>query len=487
MKFQTKYFLSGATWAALAALAAVSPSGADVVRNPVHAGVALEEFQLYKPTNTLNQDAAYSLPLVMVRPTGWLFGSATIDERLDLVFGLGATLFSIPADSGQHPAGYQNEVYPAVAMVQASGSYAWGDLSNPVLKASFGAMPYKYSPDAREFGEYLLRSTPYPGSVLNSPFDVVNGAQANVLGGSLTARLLEGKWKHDLLLTSVNNTFPLGDLNLSYITGFRFNPVFEIGAGVNLYRLIPFQSDLTRFQAGENAYFTYGGKKYSANSNAYKSATMTAGDSSIVAKGDSVSASIKDGTGATPMPDGVSGVGYYRMDGQMLMARFSLDLRPLLGEAVDLKLYGEWAMLGVQDRPVFYEKPMERMPIMLGLGVPTFGLLDFLNVEAEYWKNPYLNSNYAAAYHGSATPNLFLNAYTNAGLRSTTEKVDADDLSWSVSASKSFGGSFTVMAKAARDHMQVMQFHSNSFDKSYGDVMSGAGSWYYVLRMQVSI
>jgi hypothetical protein len=214
---------------------------------------------------------------------------------------------------------------------------------------------------------------------------------------------------------------------------------------------------------------------------------MTAQDSLVMAIADSVSFSLGDNTGASPMPAGVSGVKYYGMDGQMLMARFSLDFRPLLGEAVDLKLYGEWAMLGVQNRPVFYEKPAERMPMMLGVGIPTFGWLDFLNVEAEYWKNPYLNSNYPAAYFGSATPNLFLNANTNVGLKSTTDKVAADDLSWSVSARKSFGGSFSLMAKAARDHMQVMQFHSNSFDKSYGDVMSGAGSWYYVLRMQVSI
>lgn len=468
------------------AMIAATGAFADVVRNPLHAGAALEEFQLFKSANTLDQDPAFSPPVLMVRPTGWVFGSATVDERLDIVFGLGATLFSIPADSGQHPSGYQNEVYPAVAMVQASGSYTWGDLARPSLKVAFGEMPYKYSPDAREFGEYLFRSTPYPGSVLNSPFDVVNGAQTNLLGGILSKDFLDGKWKNDILLTSVNNFFPLGDLNLTYVTRFRPNPVFEIGGGISFYRLIPLQPEISTYKTGKNAYYTFGGKKYSANSEAYAVDSLNPQDTAIVNRSKEVVDSLDDGTSGT-LPAGVSDVHYFSLKGQMLMARFSLDLKPLLGDAVDLKLYGEWSMLGVQNRPIFYEKPIERMPMTLGVDLPTWGVLDLLNAEAEYWKNPYINSDYPAAYYGYGTPNLIQNAYNNVGLKSTKEKLSADDLRWSLSAKKTFGGAFSILAKASSDHMQVMQFHTSSFDKSYGDVMSRDGSWYYALRFQVAI
>ena len=472
------------------ALFTFSVAAADVVRNPVNVGISLEEFQLFEPTNTLNQDAEYSLPLLMVRPTGWIFGSAAVNDRVDLVFGLGATLFSIPADSGQHATGYQNEVYPAVAMVQASGSYTWGNLKNPALKLAFGQMPYKYNPDSREFGEYLLRSTPYPNSVLNSPFDLVNASQANILGMVLSKNFMEGKWKNDIMFTSTNNFFPLGDISLAYMTRYRINPVFELSAGVNFYRMIPIQPKLSTYKTGMNAYFTYDvdGNKYSTNSSVYKKdSLMTALDSLIVIKADSVAAFIDNGSAASALPTGVSDVKYYSMKGQMLMARFSVDLKPVLGENVDLKFYGEWAMLGVQNQPVFYEKPADRMPVMLGLNIPTGGFLDFLNVEAEYWKNPYLNSNYMAAYNGLATPNLLTTAYGNVGLKSINEDVKVDDIKWSISATKSFRKSFSITTKFARDHMQVMQFHSNSFDKSYGDVMSGKKSWYYVLRAQVAI
>jgi hypothetical protein len=109
---------------ALCALGLPSKLPADVVRHPVNVGVSLEQFQLYNTTS--NTTSGFPSPLLMVRPTGWIFGSATVDERLDLVFGLGATIFSIPATEGTYPAGYQNELYPAVALVQASGTYTWG-------------------------------------------------------------------------------------------------------------------------------------------------------------------------------------------------------------------------------------------------------------------------------------------------------------------------------------------------------------------------
>jgi hypothetical protein len=374
-------------------------------------------------------------------------------------------------------------------MVQASGSYTWGDLKDPSLTVKFGQMPYKYNPDSKELGEYLLRSTPYPNSVLNSPFDLVNAAQANVLGGMLSCNGLGGNWKNDFLVTSVNATFPLYDLSLAYVTGYKINSVFTVGAGINLFRLIPVQPELSTYKSGKNAYFTYNanGKIYSANSSVYMGKNPTALDSAIIQKGDSIVSAVNNGVALSPMPTGVSDVSYYSLKGQMLMARFSLDFKPILGDQIDLKLYGEWAMLGVQNFPVFYEKPMDRMPIMMGLNIPTWGILDLLNIEAEYWKNPYLNSTYMVAYKGLATPNLADNAYSNIGLLTSADLVNDDNLKWSISGKKSFGKAFSITAKASKDHLQVMQFHSNSFDKSYGDVMSGVNSWYYVLRAQVAI
>jgi len=131
---------------------------------------------------------------------------------------------------------------------------------------------------------------------------------------------------------------------------------------------------------------------------------------------------------------------------------------------------------------------MERLPIMVGLNIPTMGWLDMLNVEVEYWKNPYLNSTYNLAYTGVSSPYLNIDSYHQVGLMSTTDAVDDDDFKWSVSATKSVSKAFSITAKAAKDHMQMMQYMLAGFPgKSYGDVMSGKNSWYYVIRLQVAI
>ena len=468
-------------------------SFSEVVRNPVNFGMALEQFQLFKMNQY--QGTNFDLPVTMWRPTGWVFESATIEDRITLVFGLGATTFSLPRDSGTFPgsSSYKHELFPAVALVQASGAYAWGDVKNPAAKVTFGQMPYKYNPAAKDFGEYLFRSTPYPNTVLNSPFDLVNAAQASILGSTLSLNFAGGNWKNDILITSATSTFPLYDFSLAYVTSYKIGPMFELGAGVNLFRLLPVQPEVTTYEGDAlNAYFTDGnGKKYSTNSDYYAGSPIDSAISKAVY--DSIALNLSNHLSNplainVAMPAGVTDVNYYTLKGQMLMARFSFDFMPILGNKMDLKLYGEWAMLGVKNYPVFYDKPADRMPVMVGLNIPTFGLLDGLNVEAEYWKNPYLNSTFKTSYGGLATPNFVPTSYGDLGLTSINTVVKDDDFKWSVSASKSFGGSFSITAKAAKDHLQVMQEMQAGFPgKSYGDVMSGKSSWYYVLRMQVAI
>ena len=124
---------------------------------------------------------------------------------------------------------------------------------------------------------------------------------------------------------------------------------------------------------------------------------------------------------------------------------------------------------------------------MLGLNIPTWGVLDLLSVEGEYWKNPYLNSDFKVANSTTgpvAAP--YLDGNTNLGL-SARDAVDGDDFRWSVTATKSLWKSLSVTAKASSDHMQIMQLFTNRFDRSYGDVMLQKDSWYYVLRVQVAI
>src|SRR5690606_35616763 len=78
-------------------------------------------------------------------------------------------------------------------------------------------------------------------------------------------------------------------------------------------------------------------------------------------------------------------VGYYTFRGFKTMARVSLDIGALAGLDMvrpgEFKLYSEVALLGVEDQPFYYEDKLERLPVMAGIRLPTFGLLDRLSVE----------------------------------------------------------------------------------------------------------
>jgi len=79
------------------------------------------------------------------------------------------------------------------------------------------------------------------------------------------------------------------------------------------------------------------------------------------------------------------------------MGRAALDLGFLLPEGSrspeDLRLYAEASVLGWGNQIYFFEKRSQRMPIMFGVNVPTFRLLDVLSVQAEYYDAPF-NDNY---------------------------------------------------------------------------------------------
>ena len=50
-------------------------------------------------------------------------------------------------------------------LTRAEGQYSLGDTSKPWLQFGLGYFPFKYSPDARNLGEYLLRSAVYPNCI----------------------------------------------------------------------------------------------------------------------------------------------------------------------------------------------------------------------------------------------------------------------------------------------------------------------------------
>lgn len=506
--------------ATLLASALAATVSAEVVRHPLGTGMAIEYGQIYNSGNLVS--GQYPIDKTTAKRTiGWMIQGATIDERMDVVAGIGGMFLYLYPDEGY---AYQHSPISAVALAMAFGKYTWGDLESPSAVLSLGFLPYQYNPDSKNIGSYLFRSTPYPSTISNSSWDLTHSAgsgssKSKLWGSVLSFHFLDGKWKNDLIL-SVSDVYPLYDFSPALVSTLQLGSMLQVGAGVNFYHLIQDDPRINTRKSITNAYFKHQDQDYYAFSDYYKSAAQLyeqrAADDSALAVTDAANrdrhlasaaantalaaphnataqrvdslVGRKDADG-NPLPDLVP-LEYYTVNGTLLAARFSLDLKPLLGDNVDFKLYGEAAMLGIRNYPVFYTDPMERMPLMLGVNLPTFGLLDLFSVEAEYWKNRYINSyfNVISQTALGAIPDYAHMAGAKQGLGvDPTLDYTEDDLAWAITARKSIGSSLTLVGKAARDHLTLLNAGQGFGTDLQHDILPDSKGWYWVLRFQVAI
>ena len=179
-----------------------------------------------------------------------------------------------------------------------------------------------------------------------------------------------------------------------------------------------------------------------------------------------------------------------------VMAHVTFDFTQMFGWGKRYRscaLYGEWAVLGTQNQPVYYQNILQRMPVLVGLHVPTFGLLDLLALETEYLDNPYPDSYQQLADQphkvllGSdqAIPDM---DYT---LRKfTLPSVHGDDWKWCVFAVRTLLPGLKLKVKAANDHVRMQYF---DVDATAGAVFgaispkpqtTSMSQWYYVAHLE---
>lgn len=363
----------------------------------------------------------------------------------------------------------------------------------------FGMFDYKYNRDASNLGEYLFRSGAYPGYVtsgglwfVNHPWVGLEAVRAAYGSGNLSA---------DFFLITETSMPSLYDLSAAAVAKYRTaGGLLEIGAGLNYKHLIPVKPSLTTRHHPTNAYFEKDGKTYSANdalylesSNFYRRRALEdpahAADYIARADADKNTADSVRSWVDNAAADNIH-LNYFTQSGLIAMVRASLDLKKLfpsgsLGER-DLRLYFEAAILGVKDYPVFYTDITERIPVMAGLNLPTFGLLDLLSVEMEYYKSPYLNSYGALVAYNSAVPELVLGSDKVRSRSSYADITKKDDFSWSILAKKNIVGSAYVAAQAARDHIRTVSIETWTAPEPT-QVLGRAGDWYWMLQFGFGI
>jgi len=164
-----------------------------------------------------------------------------------------------------------------------------------------------------------------------------------------------------------------------------------------------------------------------------------------------------------------------------LMGRASLDFGALLDLPSawgPFRLFGEVALLGVENQPVYYQDRLDRVPMLAGLHLPTFGLLDLLSLEVEYCRNPYANSNENAAKDYLLFPD---------GLDETAKRFEKpsqheDDWNWSVQATRTIVQGLLLRVQVANDHMRMLNWEGEY--ASYDALLNQMDHWYYVAHLQ---
>ena len=157
------------------------------------------------------------------------------------------------------------------------------------------------------------------------------------------------------------------------------------------------------------------------------------------------------------------------------------------------ELYGEWAVLGMQNQPVYYQNILQRMPVMVGVRIPTFGLLDLLDLETEYLDNPYPDSyqQLAGQQYEQLTgvdepiPDM---DYTLRKFR--LPSVHGDDWKWCVYGVKTILPGVKLKLQVANDHARMQYFDVDALaGAAFGAISSkpqttNMRQWYYVAHLQ---
>ena len=377
--------------------------------------------------------------------------------------GLGAVQVSNSRGSlaGAHT--WSNGWNPFVTEARMTYSQPLGDKDK--FQLTLGSFPYTYNPDTKNLGLYLTRGQVYPGTLI-SGFETkhIQPTAASQVGA--LARMQMGGLQNDLLLNSETETKPYFDFSLADIAGYQVTPWLQIGVGVNFYRLIPQNSRVTS-------------PDVSCALDAEWSASNLADESDRCYIPDTVKADtgiVRDSLG-NPQINAITG----SMSGTKLMARFHFDPKLLFGWSGigtrafgknDWVLYGEAALLGIKNYPKYYSDRWRRVPVMLGVNLPAFGLLDKFSIEVEY----YGSLNYPD-YEKAETNASWIPRAPGTGLDNSR-----NDWKWSLYASRALLGHLRIAGQVANDHL-VIPGPPAASDPDWSEALTTPRDWYWMLKL----
>ena len=359
---------------------------------------------------------------------------------------------------------------------EADFAYAKGPLALKV-----GKFHYSYSDYNSNMGLYLLRGPVYPGFIY-SGFDEIGGlTKVGALGSWSPSPSL--RW--DVLANFETEFKPYMDLNLSGFLTYKLG-MLELGAGVESQRLVEFNSCVTSPEDGADLDECLGGDPGSSyvgpGADLYKGAFFV------------IDTTNKASTGKADTTT-------FSLAGTKMMVRGAIDFKPILpgyqGSPKDFVFYFELALLGVKDYPHIYEKKSERMPLLAGFNLPTFGWLNLLSVEIEYYDSPYQNDPYklngaydvfsfsdgnSINYAMSPIPPSNKAGEGHLSKASVDFDPSKDNWKWSVYLARKLQDRITLKAQLASDHWRVP---NNNFVQY--EVLSKPGQVYGSIKVDYAL
>lgn len=412
---------AGVRGACLALIVVIS-SGLPSRAQDVPGGLTVDDLQVggYTDMGRFQLGGAGDGEIVSRLGARWSFDK-TINDNFSAMAKLNWMFWRNQATDVQlfHIAGLKFDSDLQAALAWKSGPDAPG-----AQTARVGLYDFKYNPDSRNLGEYLLRSEAYP-TVLESSQgkDLLADSHNRILGVEY-GRSEAAVFRHKALLYAEMYSQPVYDLNLAYIATFGTEKA-HVGFGAAWARFVKLSEEDSntvmppdRYEYIESSGLTTEALKFS------------------------------------------------------LRGRAELISLPRHGES--LVLYGEVALLGIKSDTLYYEDITERMPVMVGMLLPTGGLLTSLAVEFEYFKNPYGDKRYEVRY--APTPLPALDDY------SEIPNYTKDDWRWSVQAHKALNKWLDVKVRVASDHLRL-----RSWDGDYGTtapMTRTSGDWYVLARVE---
>ena len=327
-----------------------------------------------------------------------------------------------------------------------------------------GYLRYKYNRDARNLGEYLHRSGTYPGIVTTTDgFQLMDNALYESVGAHMRYSLGDGLIVNDITLFAEPLMSPIGDLTPGYELSLNTS-ILQVGLGAAFNRLISWRPSRLSPKTPDNTI-----------------AIVTDVVSDSAGKPDTVAISGRLDGIASIAPIDTAIMGYWNKRGIKLMARAALDLGFLLPAGLkgpeDLRVFSEIAVLGWENQGFFYEKRSQRIPIMAGINLPTFTLLDLLSVQGEYYAARFDNTQ---SYTTVSSPIWDVESFTTYD----PDQFKKDDWKWSVYAVRSIGKLAKVKLQVANDHLRLREFLLQQSDET---LTRRPSHWYYLMRLEFGI